>query len=72
MIGYWTDWLTVAIDLASPKSASFARQSESSKMFEGFRSLWISYPECMYFIALSTLNRWFFTDRGHIFYVHFP
>jgi hypothetical protein len=57
IIGSWTDWLTVAIDLASPKSASLARQSESSKILEGLRSRWISYPECMYFIALRTLSK---------------
>ena len=72
MIGSWTDWLTVAIDLASPKSANLARQSESSKILDGFKSLWISYPECMYLMALSTLNKDRDTDKGHTFYEHFP
>lgn len=47
IIGSVTDWLTVAIDLAKPKSASLAKQSESSKILDGFKSLWMSYPECM-------------------------
>lgn len=56
MIGSATDWFTVAIDRARPKSASLARQSESSKMFDGFKSLCISYPECMYLIPFNTLR----------------
>jgi len=46
-----------ATDLARPKSANFAKQSESSNIFDGFKSLWISYPECMYLIPLRTLNQ---------------
>jgi hypothetical protein len=38
IIGSVTDWLTEAIDLANPKSANFARQSESNKMLDGLRS----------------------------------
>ena len=38
---------------ARPKSATFTRHSELSKILEGLRSLWISYPECMYFIAFK-------------------
>lgn len=72
MIGYVTDWLTVAIDLARPKSANFARQSESSRILEGFRSLWMSSPECIYLIPLSTLNITMRTGRGHISYVLLP
>ena len=63
MIGSGTDWLTVAIDLASPKSASLARQSESSKIFDGLRSLWMSYPECIYLIPFKTLIISIVTDR---------
>ena len=72
IIGSWTDWLTVAIDLANPKSANLAKQSESSKIFEGLRSRWMSSPECMNFIAFRTLNKGGVTDRGHISYGHFP
>lgn len=39
IIGYETDWLMDATDLARPKSANFARQSESSRILDGFRSL---------------------------------
>ena len=46
----------VATDLANPKSASFARQSESSKTLDGFKSLCINYPECMYFSPLRILE----------------
>ena len=56
MMGSGTDWLTEAMDLASPKSASLAKQSESRRILEGFRSLWISSPECIYLIALRTLR----------------
>ena len=38
MMGYEMDWLIEATDLASPKSASLARQSESSKILDGLRS----------------------------------
>lgn len=62
MIGYVTDWLIVAIDLANPKSASLAKQSESSNILEGFKSLWISSPECMYLIPFKSLNKLIFTD----------
>lgn len=61
MMGSLTDWLTVAMDLASPKSASLAKQSESSSILEGLRSRWINSPECMYLIPFKTLNnpRWY-------------
>lgn len=39
MIGSVTeDWLTVAMERASPKSANLARQSESRRILEGLRS----------------------------------
>jgi hypothetical protein len=69
MIGYETDWLIDATDLASPKSANFAKQSESSRILDGFKSLWISYPECIYLIPFRTLNKKIVTDTAHIFYV---
>jgi hypothetical protein len=37
--GSFYAWLTEAIDLASPKSANLARQSESRRILEGLRSL---------------------------------
>lgn len=72
IIGSLTDWLTVAMERASPKSASLARQSESRRMFEGLRSLWMSSPECIYLIALRTLDVKRGTGRGRIFCGHFP
>lgn len=72
IIGSATDWFTVAIDRASPKSASFARQSESRRIFEGFKSRWMSYPECIYFMPFNTLTISIGTDRWHIFCAHFP
>jgi len=72
IIGSDTDWFIEAIDLASPKSASLAKQSESSKIFEGFKSLWISSPECIYLIPFSTLNKKAVTDKAHIFYELLP
>lgn len=72
MIGSLTDWLTVAMERARPKSASLARQSESRRMLEGLRSLCISSPECMYLMALRTLNRTKCTGRGHTSCVRFP
>jgi hypothetical protein len=72
IIGSVTDWLTLAMDRANPKSASLARQSESNRMFEGLRSRWISSPECIYLIPLRTLCRHIFTDRVHTSYVHAP
>lgn len=68
MIGSVTDWLTVAIERANPKSASLARQSESRSILEGLRSRWISSPECIYLIPLRTLNSERSTDIGHISY----
>jgi hypothetical protein len=68
MIGSETDWLTEATDLANPKSANLAKQSESNKIFEGFRSRWISYPECIYLIPLST---WYITYFLWTFYIIF-
>ena len=41
-------------DLANPKSATFAWHSVLSKMLLGFKSRWISYPECIYFKALMS------------------
>lgn len=38
IIGYEIDWLIEATDLASPKSANLAKQSESRRIFEGLRS----------------------------------
>jgi len=72
MMGSVTDWLTVAIDLASPKSASLARQSESSNILEGLRSLCMSSPECMYFMPFKTLHVESVTDRVRTFCVRFP
>lgn len=63
MIGYATDWLTVAIERARPKSASLARQSESSRILEGLRSRWMSSPECIYLIPFKTLIIFTSTDR---------
>jgi len=70
MIGSVTDWFIDAIDLASPKSASLARQSESNKIFDGFRSLWINYPECMYLIPFKTLKIKQNLLIHNIFFVH--
>ncbi len=39
---------------ASPKSATFAWHYELSSKLLGFRSLWINYPECMYFRAFKS------------------
>jgi hypothetical protein len=72
MMGSVTDWLTVAIDLASPKSASLARQSESSSILEGLRSLCMSSPECMYLMPFKTLHVGSVTDRVRTFCVRFP
>ena len=47
-----TEFLVQSIDLARPKSATFAWHSELSSKLLGFKSRWISYPECMYFKAL--------------------
>lgn len=58
IMGSDTDWLIEATDLANPKSANLAKQSESSKILEGLRSLWISYPECIYFMPFRT---WYIT-----------
>jgi len=41
-----------ATDLANPKSASLTRHSEFNRIFDGFKSLWMSSPEWIYFIAL--------------------
>lgn len=68
IIGSDTDWLMEATDRASPKSANFARQSESNKMFEGLRSLWINYPECIYLIPFNT---WYITYFLWTFYIIF-
>ena len=59
-------WLIEATDLARPKSASLAKQSESSRMLEGFKSRWTRSPECMYLIPFKTLNKIIVTDKGHI------
>ena len=40
------------IDLTSPKSQSFIVQFELTKIFEGFKSLWMINPVCRYFKAL--------------------
>ena len=41
-----------ATDLARPKSASFTRHSLFKRMFDGFKSLCINSPECIYLIPL--------------------
>ena len=64
-------WFTDAIDRARPKSASFAKQSESRRIFDGFRSRWTRPPECIYFNPFKTLNKETVTDRGRIFYERF-
>lgn len=48
--------LHVATERARPKSASLATQSESRRMLEGFRSLWMRSPECMYLRPFRTLE----------------
>ena len=60
------------MERASPKSASLAKQSESRSMLDGLRSLWMSSPECMYLIALSTLHRTSITDTSHSVYARSP
>ena len=72
MMGSATDWLTEAMDLANPKSASLARQSESNSMLEGLRSRWMSSPECMYLMPLSILDKGCVTDTWHISYGRSP
>lgn len=62
IMGSATDWLTDAIDLASPKSANFARQSESNSILEGLRSRCMSSPECMYLMPFKILNIPLVTD----------
>lgn len=42
-----------AMERAKPKSASFTWHSLLSKIFEGFKSLWIKSPECMYLRAFK-------------------
>ena len=73
MIGSFVDcWLLDATDLARPKSASLARQSESNRILLGLRSLWINYPECIYFMPLRILNLdMIITDIGCISYERF-
>lgn len=39
---------------ANPKSATFAWHSEFRSRLLGLRSLWISYPECIYFNAFKS------------------
>lgn len=56
MTAYPEPWLIEATDLARPKSASLAKQSESSNILDGFKSLWTKSPECIYLRPLRTLN----------------
>lgn len=42
-----------AKDLTKPKSHNFIVQLEFTKIFEGFKSRWITDPECKYFNALA-------------------
>jgi hypothetical protein len=44
------------MDLANPKSANLAKQSESNKIFEGFKSRWMRSPECIYLRPFKTLR----------------
>ena len=71
MTAYPEPWLIEATDLASPKSASLAKQSESSNILDGFKSLWTKSPECIYLRPLRTLNYKAFTDKEHTFCEHF-
>ena len=66
IIGYATDWLIDATDLAKPKSASLARQSESRRILEGFRSRWISSPECIYLMPFRTWYMTYFLWTAYI------
>lgn len=52
--GYTPFSLGQLIDLARPKSATFIWHYELSNKLLGFKSRWISSPECMYFSALSS------------------
>lgn len=45
-----------ATDLASPKSATLTKHSESRRMLDGLRSLWMRSPEWMYFMAFRILG----------------
>jgi hypothetical protein len=49
-----------------------ARQSESSNILEGLRSLCMSSPECMYLMPFKTLHVGSVTDRVRTFCVRFP
>jgi len=40
------------IERTNPKSHNLMVQFELTRMLEGFRSLWITYPVCRYFKAL--------------------
>lgn len=60
-----------ATERARPKSANFAKQSESNNIFDGLRSRWMRSPECIYFNPFRTLNKATITDKAHIFYEHF-
>ena len=50
-------WLQVATERANPKSANLAKQSESKRILDGFKSLWIRSPVCMYLSPFKILNK---------------